>query len=85
VSHFFDKPRRGKDEYLAAHPHLLRWINHCVSCGARGYKPELPATIRKRGGDETAATTYLRRYFEGSVSMPMAGANSVRGSDTASK
>ena len=64
MSQFFQKPRQGGHDYLAKYPRLLRWMNRCVKCGREGYKPELPESLTRRGGDETAATLYLRRYFE---------------------
>ena len=33
------------DRYLQQYPHLLKWINVCVVCGKKGYKPELPENI----------------------------------------
>ena len=36
---------RGKDveEFLMQYPYLLRWVNECLSCHHKGYKPEMPA------------------------------------------
>jgi hypothetical protein len=35
---------RGTDieEFLMKYPHMLRWVNECLSCHHKGYKPEMP-------------------------------------------
>lgn len=35
---------RGKDfeRFLLQYPYLLRWVNECLSCHPKGYKPEMP-------------------------------------------
>jgi hypothetical protein len=33
-------------EYLKRYPDLLRWMNQCIACGSRGYRPDLPENIR---------------------------------------
>ena len=35
---------RGKnlEKFLMRYPHLLRWVNECLSCHHKGYKPEMP-------------------------------------------
>jgi len=33
------------DKYLQQYPRLSRWINVCIRCGTKGYKPELPENI----------------------------------------
>jgi hypothetical protein len=35
---------RGTDieEFLMQYPYLLRWVNECLSCHHKGYKPEMP-------------------------------------------
>ena len=30
------------EEFLMKYPHLARWVNECISCHHRGYKPEMP-------------------------------------------
>jgi hypothetical protein len=38
---------RGTDieEFLMKYPHMLRWVNECLSCHHKGYKPEMPSGI----------------------------------------
>jgi hypothetical protein len=55
-----DRQRRESDQYLRQYPELNRWLNVCVTCGARGYKPELPDNIDPR---PNVAAHHLRRYF----------------------
>ena len=35
---------RGTDleEFLMRYPYLLRWVNECLCCHHKGYKPEMP-------------------------------------------
>ena len=33
------------ERYLQQYPKLSRWINVCVRCGTKGYKPDLPENI----------------------------------------
>jgi len=35
---------RGKDleEFLMQYPYLTRWVNECLCCHRKGYKPEMP-------------------------------------------
>jgi hypothetical protein len=48
----------ARDDLLATRPGLRRWLNECPLCGRRGYKPELPAEIDRRG-----SAAQLRRHF----------------------
>jgi hypothetical protein len=51
---------RDGDDYLAMYPTLeRRWINQCVACQRKGYKPELPDTL----SGKSAAAANLRMYF----------------------
>ena len=36
-------------QYLAQYPRFEKWINHCVTCGAVGYKPELAEKFETAG------------------------------------
>ena len=56
--------KRGKsraDLYLSMYPDLHRWLNACVACGRRGYKPDLPENIYPHFN---VAATNLRAMFE---------------------
>ena len=35
---------RGTDieDFLMKYPYILRWVNECLSCYRKGYKPEMP-------------------------------------------
>jgi hypothetical protein len=48
------------DSYLQEFPDLVRWLNVCSRCGARGYKPELPANIYPH---PNIAANELRKHF----------------------
>ena len=47
--------------YLEMYPGLLKWINECIVCHAKGHKPEMPEKVR---GELSIASNNLRRYFE---------------------
>jgi len=49
----------GGEDYLAMYPDLRRWINTCVCCQFRGYKPEMPAN-----DDPMFKGQNLRKYFK---------------------
>jgi len=36
--------KRGTDleKFLMQYPYLLRWVNECLACHHKGYKPEMP-------------------------------------------
>jgi hypothetical protein len=49
------------EQYLRMYPKETgRWMNQCVTCQRKGYKPDLPKTIYP----DTALASNLRRYFE---------------------
>jgi hypothetical protein len=48
------------EKYLRQYPDLNRWLNVCITCGMRGYKPELPDNIYP--GPNVAAD-HLRQFF----------------------
>lgn len=54
------RAKSESDKYLAMYPDLHRWMNTCVTCGARGHKPELPEEIYPR---PSLATRHLRGFF----------------------
>ena len=47
------------DLYLQEYPRLLKWINQCVACQHKGYKPELPEEL-----PPGFAAQNLRKYFD---------------------
>ena len=47
------------ESYLEMYPKLRKWINQCIACHAKGYKPELPEDIYPG-----VAAKNLRRYFK---------------------
>jgi len=51
------------EQYLRMYPELRKWINQCVVCQSIGYKPELPAELSTWGGETSAASQNLRKYF----------------------
>jgi len=56
--------KRAKSEtdlYLSMYPGLHRWVNVCVACGRRGYKPELSENIYPHFN---VAAQNLRAMFE---------------------
>jgi hypothetical protein len=46
------------EAYLKLHPELARWLDVCVSCGLRGYKPDLPERL-----EAGTVARHLRRWF----------------------
>ena len=30
------------EKFLMQYPYLLRWVNECLACHHKGYKPEMP-------------------------------------------
>ena len=57
---------KGED-YLRQYPKAKKWINTCICCGAKGYRPDMPEVITKRDGTgeyETCFARYLRKYFQ---------------------
>lgn len=36
------KYQRDADDYLTMYPRALKWINQCIVCQRKGYKPEMP-------------------------------------------
>ncbi len=34
--------RTDVETFLMQNPYLLRWVNECLSCHHKGYKPEMP-------------------------------------------
>ncbi|MBQ8965081.1 hypothetical protein [Ruminococcus sp.] len=57
------RQRYGGEDYLLKFPKFGKWINTCLCCGAKGYRPDMPEVITISGGYETAAAHYIRKYF----------------------
>lgn len=55
------RTKSAADFYLSMCPNLHRWMNTCVTCGRRGYKPGLPDDIYP---PFNVAATNLRAMFE---------------------
>jgi hypothetical protein len=35
-------PGTDIEQFLMKYPYLLRWVNECLACHHKGYKPEMP-------------------------------------------
>jgi hypothetical protein len=46
------------EEFLMLYPHLARWVNECLCCHHKGYKPEMP---KPRFTSSVVLTVKLRR------------------------
>ena len=55
-----NRKRSDADQYLEQYPDLHRWLNVCLACGMRGYKPDLPENIYRHFN---VAADHLRRFF----------------------
>ena len=55
--------RYGGEDYLLKFPKFGKWINTCLCCGAKGYRPDMPETITIAGEYETPAARYIRKHF----------------------
>jgi len=49
---------RDKELYLKQYPEVRKWLNECLLCHSKGYKPNLPEKIHP---GELAEN--IRRYF----------------------
>ena len=60
--------KREMENYLRLYPRQSeRWLNTCVACGHRGYRPDMPKETTTRLGREeieTAFAAQLRAMFE---------------------
>lgn len=57
----YRKKGEGED-YINAFPRLKKWINECVCCHAKGYKPEMPDKISIVEG--CSDVHHIKKYFE---------------------
>ena len=55
------KYKNESDMYLQMYPGLSKWINECIVCHAKGYKPEMPEHISR---EFSVAGSNLRKYFK---------------------
>lgn len=53
------KINRDKRIYLKQNPQTEKWLNHCLICNCKGYKPELPEKIHPGYLAE-----HIREYFQ---------------------
>jgi hypothetical protein len=54
---------RGTDleKFLMQYPYLLRWVNECLSCHNKGYKPEM---LAPEFDNSTVIAAKLRRLVK---------------------
>ena len=50
------------EEYLKKFPKLNKWINQCLCCGEKGYRPDMPERISVFEG--AMDTLYIKKYFK---------------------
>lgn len=53
--------KKDNELYLKMYPELLKWINECLICHSKGYKPEMPEHI---GGEYSIAAYNIRKHFK---------------------
>ena len=53
--------RNSPEKFFEQYPSMRRWVNECVTCHRKGYRPETPLPE-----EETMYPTpwHLRRYFD---------------------
>lgn len=54
------KRQSESDKYLQMYPELMKWINECIICHSKGYKPEMPEHISR---EFSVAGKNLRKFF----------------------
>jgi hypothetical protein len=58
------------ERYIQQYPRYAKWINQCVQCQARGYKPDMPTEMYgsihrgPRGPEKYFYRNILLRYFK---------------------
>lgn len=55
------KVNRG-EEYITAFPKLNKWINECLCCHGKGYKPSMPDKITTVDG--SLEVYYIKKHFK---------------------
>lgn len=56
------KKEDNGENYIKKFPYLQKWINECVCCHRKGYKPDLPEKVSKVEG--SLEVYYLKKYFQ---------------------
>lgn len=58
------KRQRGDEgeEYINAFPRLKKWINECLCCHEKGYKPSMPDKITTVDG--SLEVYFIKKYFK---------------------
>lgn len=51
------------ENYIRAFPETKKWINECICCHKKGYKPDMPETINSPWG-KTVKANQIRKYFK---------------------
>ena len=50
------------ENYINTFPKLKKWINECMCCHRKGYKPDMPETISIVEG--AMDTYFIKKYFK---------------------
>ena len=50
------------EEYINQFPKLKKWINECICCHSKGYKPDMPEKISTQEG--SLEVYYIKKYFK---------------------
>ena len=56
-----NKYKDDGDSYLQMYTRLSKWMNECIVCQTKGYKPEMLEHIV---GEHSIAANNLKRYFK---------------------
>ena len=56
------KINKEGEEYLDAFPKFRKWINECICCREKGYKPTMPEKIATADG--SIEVNYIKKYFK---------------------
>ena len=60
----YDRMTDKGEKYIQSYPELGKWINQCMKCGARGYKPEMPDVVGIPTVGKYIARNIRRRFKE---------------------
>ena len=50
------------EEYISAFPKFKKWINECVLCHKKGYRPDMPEKITVEDG--CLEVHFIKKYFD---------------------